>query len=213
MTRVVLGSASTGRLSVLRKAGIDPLVVVSGVDEEAVLAALGAAAADHVVNSLAAAKADAVAARLPVELAADSVVIGCDSMLYLDGRLHGKPADAEATRAQWRSMAGRSGELYTGHAVLRLRNGNITDRHIESAFTTVHFAIPDGDDLTAYIDSGEPLGVAGGFTLDGLGGWFIDRIEGDPSNVIGLSLPLVRELLQRAGLSVAALWADIPSSG
>jgi septum formation protein len=150
---------------------------------------------------------------LPVELAADSVVIGCDSMLYLDGRLHGKPGDAEAARAQWHSMAGRSGQLYTGHALLRLQDGNITERHIESAFTTVHFAIPEGDELTAYIDSGEPSGVAGGFTLDGLGGWFIDRIEGDPSNVIGLSLPLVRELLRRSGLSVASLWANIRPSG
>ena len=208
-TRVVLGSASPGRLTVLRQAGIDPLVVVSGVDEDAVFAALGSnTSPGDVVCALAQAKAEHVAANLDAAVAADCVVIGCDSMLSIDGRLVGKPASAAAARRHWQSIGGRSGQLYTGHCLLRLRDGNVSQRASESAFTTVHFATPTAGDLDAYINSGEPLAVAGGFTLDGLGGWFVDRIEGDPSNVIGLSLPLTRFLLQRVGVSVAELWAS-----
>jgi septum formation protein len=210
MTQLVLASASSGRLSVLRAAGVKPHVIVSNVDEDAIIATVGAANPDQVVSSLATAKADAVAADLPTELADDCVVIGCDSMLYLEGRLYGKPGSAAAARAQWQAMAGRAGQLHTGHAVLRLRNGRITYRQVESATTTVHFATPEPDDLAAYIDSGEPLAVAGGFTLDGLGGWFVERIEGDPSNVIGLSLPLVRRLLARAELSIGDMWTANP---
>jgi septum formation protein len=208
MTPLVLGSASPGRLKVLRQAGIDPLVVVSGVDEDAVIATLGSDASPaDVVRILAQAKADQVATRLDDAIAADCVVIGCDSMLYIDGRLVGKPASADAARSQWQSMGGRSGQLYTGHCLLRLLEGNPIQRVSESSSTTVHFANPTATDLEAYIGSGEPLAVAGGFTLDGLGGWFVDRIEGDPSNVIGLSLPLTATLLQRVGLSIAELWA------
>jgi septum formation protein len=206
MTRVVLGSASTGRLGVLRQAGIDPLVIVSGVDEDAVIASLpdGTSAPD-VVCALAAAKADDVLTKLPAEVAADCVVIGCDSMLEFDGQLRGKPGTVDAARRQWQAMAGRSGVLHTGHAVLR-PNQDSTDRAIESGSTTVYFGNPAATELEAYLRSGEPLAVAGSFTLDGLGGWFVDRIEGDPSNVIGLSLPLTRRLLARVNLSVSDLW-------
>jgi septum formation protein len=208
MTRVVLGSASPGRLKVLRQAGIDPLVVVSGVDEDAVIAALGSdTSPDDVVRSLAEAKADQVVTILDARVAADCVVISCDSMLYIDGRLVGKPASADAARNQWRSMGGRSGQLYTGHCLLRLLDGKVSQRAVESSVTTVHFGTPTTADLEAYLDSGEPFSVAGGFTLDGLGGWFVDRIEGDASNVIGLSLPLTGTMLQCVGLSVAELWA------
>lgn len=208
MTRLVLGSASPGRLKVLRQGGVEPLVVVSGVDEDAIIASLGPGATPgDVVRSLAEAKADHVATILDGAVAADCVVIGCDSMLYIDGRLTGKPASADAARREWQSMAGGSGQLHTGHCVVRLRDGNVSRRAAESSVTTVYFAEPTAADLDAYIDSGEPLAVAGGFTLDGLGGWFVDRIEGDPSNVIGLSLPLTRSLLQRVGLSVTELWA------
>jgi septum formation protein len=211
MTRLVLGSASPGRLKVLRQAGVDPLVVVSGVDEDAVTAALGSdTSPGDVVRILAQAKADQVAASLDGAVAADCVVIGCDSMLYLDGGLVGKPASADAARRQWESMAGKAGQLYTGHCLLRLIDGNVSQRASESSTTTVHFAKPTTADLAAYIRSGEPLAVAGGFTLDGLGGWFVDRIEGDASNVIGVSLPLTRALLQRVGLSVSDLWANNP---
>jgi len=208
MTRVVLGSASTGRLGVLRQAGLDPLVIVSHVDEDAILAAHPAAPATTVVTALATAKADEVVGQVPDSTAADAIVVGCDSMLVLDGRLCGKPGTAEAARRQWQEMAGRSGDLLTGHCVIRLRNGEVVGRVAEIASTTVHFGTPATGDLVAYVNSGEPLWVAGGFTLDALGGWFVDRIEGDPSNVIGLSLPLLRGLLSEIGLSVADLWAE-----
>jgi septum formation protein len=208
MTRIVLGSASPGRLKVLRQAGIDPMVVVSGVDEDAVIADLRPdAPPGDVVRAVAQAKAEQVGAILDGTVAADCVVIGCDSMLYIDGQLVGKPGSADVARSQWRSMGGRSGQLYTGHCLLRLLDGEASRRASESATTTVHFAAPAVADLEAYLANGEPLAVAGGFTLDGLGGWFVDGVEGDPSNVIGLSLPLTRTLLQHVGVSIAALWA------
>jgi septum formation protein len=208
MTRVVLGSASPGRLKVLRQAGIEPVVVVSGVDEDLVTAGLGPdASPGEVVCALAAAKAEQVAGQLDGAVAADCVVIGCDSMLSIDGRLCGKPGSADAALNQWRLMGGRSGRLYTGHCLLRLSDGAITHREVESACTAVRFAAPADADLRAYVADGEPLGVAGGFTLDGLGGWFVEGVDGDPSNVIGVSLPLLRSMLPRVGLSVAALWA------
>lgn len=206
MTRVVLGSASTGRLGVLRQAGLDPLVVVSGVDEDAVMASLGDAPPEKVVSGLAAAKADEVVTHLPAAVVDDCVVIGCDSMLFLDGRLCGKPGDVDTARRQWQAMSGRTAQLYSGHAVLVVRDGSVTQRIAETGVTAVHFGSPSEGDLEAYLRSGEPLGVAGGFTLDGLGGWFIEGIDGDPSNVIGLSLPLLRRMLSAAGISIAQLW-------
>jgi septum formation protein len=212
MTRVVLASASTGRRKVLRQAGIDPLVIVSGVDEDAVVARLDPdATPGDVTTALAAAKADAVAHSLDAEIGADCVVIGCDSMLYQDGELLGKPASADAAHEGWRKMAGRAGQLYTGHCVIRLRDNTITYRAADATSTTVNFGVPPQADLDAYIDRGEPLAVAGGFTLDGLGGWFIEGVHGDPSAVIGISLPLTRRLLALAGLSIATLWAANPA--
>ena len=211
MTRLVLASASAGRLRVLRQAGVDPLVIVSGVDEDAIIAALGPAAPpDAVVCALAAAKAGEVADRLPADVSADCVVIGCDSMLWLDSRLSGKPGTPAAARAQWQLMAGRRGDLYTGHCVVKMRDGFAEQRELAAASTVVRFGEPTADDLAGYIDTGEPLGVAGGFTLDGFGGWFVDGIDGDPSNVIGISLPLVRSLLGRVGVAVTALWRAAP---
>lgn len=211
MTRVVLASASSGRLQVLRQAGIDPLVIVSGVDEDLVVAGLGEhASPGDTVCALATAKADQVAGELDPTLATDCVVLGCDSMLFMDGELRGKPGDADAARAAWATMAGRSGELYTGHSALRMRDGAVVHRESQFGCTTVRFGTPNDDDLNAYVASGEPLWVAGAFTLDGLGGWFIDRIEGDPSNVIGISLPLTRRMLESAGLSISAVWQANP---
>lgn len=207
MTRLVLASASTGRRRVLRSAGVEPFVIVSTVDEDAIIAAQADAPPDAIVTALARAKAEDVIDRLPAEIAADCLVVGCDSMLYLDGTLRGKPGTVAAAKAQWDSMAGRPGELYSGHCVIRLRDGAIVAQESEAGTTTVHFGLPTPQELDAYLDSGEPLGVAGAFTLDGLGGWFVDRIEGDPSNVIGLSLPLLRRLTARCGWSVADIWA------
>ena len=208
MTRVVLGSASAGRLRVLRSAGIDPLVVVSGVDEDQIVERLGIEAdpAD-VVSALARAKAEAVAGDLDPAVAADAVVIGCDSMLYVGGRLCGKPGTPEQARRQWESMAGTAGQLFTGHCVIRSLTGVPRRTATAAAVTTVRFGVPTGPELEAYISSGEPLGVAGAFTIDGLGGWFIDGIDGDPSNVVGLGLSLTRRLFEDVGLALGELWA------
>jgi len=211
MTRVVLGSASPGRRKVLRGAGIDPLVVVSGVDEDAIVAAMSAKSnPSDVTTALAAAKARAVVDVLDPGVAADCVVIGCDSMLFYDGMLRGKPESESAAFQDWRQMAGGSGELYTGHCVIRLRDNVIEHELAEHSCTTVHFGNPLPDELAAYVRTGEPTAVAGGFTLDGLGGWFIDGVTGDPSAVIGIGLPLMRTLFERAGLSISALWAANP---
>lgn len=208
MTRVVLGSASSGRLRVLRSAGIDPLVLVSGVDEDEIVERLGVEAdpAD-VVSALARAKAEAVAGVLDPAVAADAIVIGCDSMLYVGGRLCGKPGTPEQARRQWESMAGTAGQLFTGHCVIRSLAGAPPRTAAAAAVTTVRFGVPTDSELEAYIASREPLGVAGGFTIDGLGGWFIDGIDGDPSNVVGLGLSLTRRLFEDVGLALGELWA------
>ncbi len=162
------------------------------------------------VCALARAKAEQVAGQLDSAVAADCVVIGCDSMLHIDGRLCGKPESVADARRQWQSMAGRAGQLYTGHCLIRLLDREIVHSGTETSITTVHFGTPSPDDLEAYLASGESLRVAGGFTLDGLGGWFIDGVDGDPSAVVGIGLPLTRALLRGAGLSIAALWAANP---
>ncbi|MGB0964215.1 MAG: Maf family protein, partial [Mycobacterium sp.] len=176
MTRLVLGSASAGRLRVLQQAGIDPLVIVSDVDEDALLASLNTELPPQaVVAELASAKAVRVAAKLPEDVASDCVVLGCDSMLLLGDKLCGKPGTAEAARLQWQSMAGSVGQLLTGHTLLRISAGAVTHTDVQTGSTTVHFGTPTQDELAAYIRSGEPTTVAGAFTLDGLGGWFIER--------------------------------------
>jgi septum formation protein len=206
--RVVLASASPARRAVLRAAGVDPLVEVADVDEEALLAAMPAASPAEKVTQLAAAKATAVARRIGA-VHPDAVLIGCDSMLQVGGELVGKPGDADTARRRWKAMAGGNGELVTGHAVLRLAEGEI-DRVAEGhAVTTVRFAEPSDEELEAYLATGEPLAVAGAFTLDGRGGWFVEGVDGDPSNVIGISLPLVRRLLAGVGIRVTDLWEPI----
>jgi septum formation protein len=211
MTRVVLASASPGRLRVLRQAGIDPLVIVSGVDEDQVVAALPESADPaEITVALARAKAGAVARALEPPLTDDCVVIGCDSMLYRDGRLWGKPESEPSALRGWQDMAGRSGELYTGHCVIRLHHDRIEQDVADVAVTGVDFGKPSPEDLAAYVRTGEPTAVAGGFTLDGLGGWFVDAVHGDPSTVIGIGLPMMGRLFDRLGLSIARLWADNP---
>lgn len=203
MTTFVLASASPARLGVLRAAGVEPVVRVSGVDEDALTAALGdSPSPDDVVVSLARAKAAAVQSEFD-----DAVIVGCDSMLSIDGTLQGKPHTVDVARRRWATMAGRPGELLTGHAVLRIVGGETVAVAAACSATTVHFAEPSTEDLESYLASGEPLEVAGAFTLDGLGGWFVDRIEGDPSSVIGIGLPLVRRLLNEVGVSMVDVWS------
>jgi septum formation protein len=196
---IVLASRSPARLAVLRAAGLEPEVRVSGVDETAIFASTAAGLA----GQLAQAKAAAVAAALPARLAG-ALVIGCDSLLDLDGRPLGKPASAGEAVARWREMSGRSGTLVTGHCVIDTATGR---QAAAVAATTVRFGTPSERQITAYVASGEPLAVAGAFTLDGRGGWFVDGIDGDHGNVLGISLPLLRGLLADLGFDVTELWA------
>jgi septum formation protein len=199
VTAIVLASASPARLAVLRAAGLEPEVMVSGVDETA----FRAVTPTELAGQLARAKAAAVAASLPDRLAG-GLVIGCDSLLDLDGRALGKPASAADAAARWRKMSGRSGTLVTGHCVINAATGQ---RAAAVAATTVRFGTPSDQEIDAYVASGEPLGVAGAFTLDGRGGWFVDGIDGDHGNVLGISLPLLRRLLADLGFGVTELWA------
>lgn len=209
MPRLVLASASPARLSVLHAAGVKPVVRVSGVDEDAIAASLAPGTPPaEIVTALAHAKALEVLPALHGEGLRDAVVIGCDSMLLIDGELQGKPGTAEVARERWQTMAGRSAELLTGHSVLRVSDNELVGQASDFSATTVHFGTPTDAELETYLESGEPLQVAGAFTLDGLGGWFVERIEGDPSSVVGIGLPLVRRLLAEVGISVAQLWTE-----
>jgi septum formation protein len=198
--RLILASQSPARLNVLRAAGIEPVVRVSGIDEDALVASLANPTPEETVVALSAAKAEAI------EHDDECVVIGCDSMLLFEGDLVGKPGTAEVARERWRRVAGKSGELITGHTVLRVSAGAVIGKASAAESTTVRFGTPSDEELEAYIATGEPLHVAGGFTIDGRGGWFIDGIDGDHSSVIGISLPLTRRLLGQVGVSVSTLW-------
>lgn len=183
----------------MRDAGLDPQVVVSGVDE----AALTDDDAWELVTMLATAKAQAVAT-----MQRDALVVGCDSMLLFDGEALGKPLTAQAATQRWQRMRGRSGSLLTGHCVIDTATGR--EAHAV-ADTVVHFGVPSDREIEAYVATGEPLNVAGAFTLDGRAAPFIDRIDGDPSNVIGLSLPLLRDLLHQLGTDIIDLWQILPT--
>jgi septum formation protein len=195
--RLVLGSASPARLSLLRQAGLAPEVVVSDFDESTVRAPRVA----EQVALLAAAKAAEVAKR-----ESDALVIGADSLLEFSGKPLGKPADAAEARERWRRMSGRSGILHTGQALFDVQDGAVVSRDIAVASTVVYFASPTAQELEAYLATGEPLAVAGAFTLDGLGAPFVRRVEGDPAAVVGLSLTVLRTQLGKRGLAITDLW-------
>lgn len=219
---MVLGSASPARLSTLRSAGLDPDVVVSGVDEESVSADSPAALA----AVLARLKAEAVVSTLTAGDRA-TVVVACDSVLEMEGRAYGKPGTADEAIERWRAMRGASGILHTGHHVVVLparspRTSAASAEAVGAAVgaaaapgirtaaavgsTLVRFAHPTDAEIEAYVATGEPLRVAGAFTLDGLGGAFVAAVEGDPHNVVGISLPLLRELLGSLGIGWTGLW-------
>lgn len=194
--RFVLASASPARLATLRAAGLDPEVVVSGVDESAVTTS----DPEQLALELASRKAVTVADRATP----DTLVLGCDSVLELDGAAYGKPASAADAVARWQAMRGRSGVLHTGHCLVEAASGTVLAR---GAATTVHFAEVTDAEIAAYVATGEPLAVAGAFTLDGLGGAYVTSIEGDPHNVVGVSLPLLRVLLAELDVAWHELWA------
>ncbi|WP_062069526.1 Maf family protein [Demequina sediminicola] len=197
---LLLASQSPARLATLRAAGVEPDVIVSGVDEDAILDKLRTEHPDaepgDAVLALARAKAEHVAA----EYETNAIVLGCDSMLEIDGAIYGKPGDAETAVARWRTMRGRSGILHSGHWLVDDREDGTRGSVGSSSATVVHFAKLTDDEIEAYVATGEPLKVAGGFTVDGLGGPYVERIDGDFHGVVGVSLPLLRTLL--AELSV-----------
>ncbi len=192
----MLASASPARLKLLRQVGLDPEQVVSGVDE----VAEGTAA--EVAQGLARRKALAVAERTGGE----AVVVGCDSVLEHGGRVLGKPASPAEALARWHDLRGTTGRLHSGHCLVSVAGGRVAQVLEEGAVTSVRFAVASGDDIAAYVASGEPLQVAGAFTIDGLGAAFVEGIVGCHSNVIGLSLPVLQRLLGRLGLSVCDWW-------
>ncbi|GGG75790.1 Maf family protein [Corynebacterium pelargi] len=199
--RLVLASSSPSRRSILLSAGVDPVIAPANVDEDAIMHTLGSASASEVVQALATAKAEAIAPDFP-----DDVVLGCDSMLLLEGELQGKPKTVEATIKRWRQQRGKVATLLSGHHLIT------PDAHRSFVRETqVYFAQASDADIQAYAHSGEPLQCAGAFTLEAIGGWFIDRIEGDPSSVIGLSLPGLREAFYSLGFQASDFWH--PNSG
>lgn len=199
MTTLVLASASPARLATLRSAGVEPTVIVSGVDESQVDGLPPA----ELALQLAELKCAAVAVRADLPDAA--LVIGCDSILELNGEALGKPADADEAVRRWQAMRGRTGTLHTGHSLHDTATGKVA---AATASTVVHFADLTDEEIAAYVATGEPLQVAGAFTVDGLGGAFVTGIEGDYHNVVGLSLPLFRDLLLELGHAWTELWTD-----
>ena len=194
--RLVLASASPARRATLRAAGVFPEVVVSDVDEAAYSADTPAALA----QVLAVAKATSVA---QLSIAADALVVGCDSVLDLDGEALGKPVDSADAVRRWRSMRGRTGTLVTGHCVVDTRSGKQVEA---TSATRVTFADLSDDEIDAYVATGEPLNVAGAFTIDGLGGAFVTELAGDHHTVVGISLPLLRTMLLDLDVAWTSLW-------
>ncbi|KAJ1680509.1 hypothetical protein LUZ63_024271 [Rhynchospora breviuscula] len=210
--RVLLASTSPARLMLLRQAGIEPETRAPDVDEEAVIAAVeaecGVLAPDAHVLLLARRKAADVAQRVVADDPAfDGVVIGGDSMFELDGEILGKPYTAEAATARWRAMRGRTGVLHSGHSVWRVSpDAEAAEVHAVAAASVSFAADVSDDEIAAYVATGEPLQVAGAFTVDSLGGAFIERVEGDPSTVVGMSLSTLRRLVTELGVPWTSLW-------
>ncbi|MEY4366713.1 MAG: hypothetical protein RLZ28_128 [Actinomycetota bacterium] len=216
MTRLVLASTSPARLVLLRNGGIEPICIAPQVDEDLVAAVAEAeglikSTAD-LVGLLARAKAEAV---LNHPDAADAIIIGCDSSLEFAGESLGKPHLPEVARNRWLAMRGLSGQLFSGHHLIdnRIRSDVATQSRKPSlpavtrvSNATVHFANLSDAEIDAYVATGEPLKVAGAFTIDGLGGAFIRAIEGDPHTVVGLSLPTLREMTIELGVDYYSLW-------
>ncbi len=201
-TPLVLASQSSARLSTLRAAGVEPVVIVSGVDEDQ----LGPLPPAELALQLAELKCAAVAGR--DDLPDGALVLGCDSVLDLDGEALGKPGTAEAATLRWQAMRGRSGVLLTGHSLRDTATGHVASA---TAATTVHFADVTDEEIAAYVGTGEPLHLAGAFSIDGLGGAFVTGVEGDHHNVVGVSLPLVRELMAELGHRWTDLWRARPT--
>jgi septum formation protein len=198
MTKLVLASTSPARKRLLTDAGLRFELDSPELPEEELVAELGLEHSEAIVGTLSRAKAEAVAGRH-----ANALVLGCDSALQFRGESLGKPLTAEVASDRWRKLRGSSGELYSGHWLIDTTTGNGVGA---VTVTTVHFANISDAELEAYIATGEPLQVAGAFTIDGLGGAFIERIDGDYHTVVGLSLQKLRELVGELGYSYTSFW-------
>jgi septum formation protein len=199
--RLYLASASPARLATLRSAGVEPVVEVSDVDESTVPTDDPVA----LCTTLARLKCETIVERLRAAGRPEgpALVLGCDSVFELDETSYGKPETADAARERLRQMSGRTGVLHTGHHLVDLATGAAESA---AAATEVTFAELDDAEIVAYVGTGEPLRVAGSFTIDGLGGPFVSRVDGDPHNVVGLSLPLLRQMVRRLGVAWTDLW-------
>jgi septum formation protein len=216
--RLYLASTSPARLATLRAAGIEPIVVPSGVDEDAAVreaeAVSGPLAAADMVLLLARAKAEsALSQAVAAGTHLDGLVLGGDSAFVLDDVIYGKPHTADRARERWHAQRGRTGELYSGHWLIDATHpGNPGGGGPHGlGVTTVARVTFSGDitddEIDAYIATGEPLAVAGAFTIDARGQAFIERIEGDPSSVVGVSIPAVRQLAAQLGVTWPRLWS------
>ena len=199
--RLYLASTSPARLATLRASGIEPIVLPSNVDEDAAVAAASPLTPTEMVQLLARLKAEAV-----VSPEIDGFILGGDSAFELDGVVYGKPHTAEVARERWELQRGREGELHSGHWLIDHRGGVVNGTAGAVSSSLVQFANPSDEEIDAYIATGEPLHVAGAFTIDSLGAAFITRITGDPHSVVGVSLATVRRLRLEFGVSWPSLW-------
>jgi len=206
--KLILASASPARLVTLRNAGINPIVRVSHVDEQAIELSMSTATPSEIAQALAQAKCEKVTQELADsnELTPNTIVIGCDSVFELNGKPYGKPQNAAEAKARWQEMMNTTGILHTGHYLTFTSELGERRTAEATASTQVHLGELTDAEMDAYLSSGEPFAVAGGFTLDGLGGAFVQGVTGDPSNVVGISLPTVRTLITELGITWTDLW-------
>ncbi len=200
MTKIILASQSPARLKILTDAGLSPIVQPSEVDEDAVLKGVEAENPEHYVATLSRAKAEDVAEKTAGD---DTLILGADSALSFEGQILGKPGVSELAIRRWQSMRGKTGFLYSGQTLIDLKTKRSITRF---SATKVWFSDISDEQIKKYVASGEPLQVAGAFTIDSLGGAFIDRIEGDYHTVVGLSLKLLREMITELGYEYTDFW-------
>jgi septum formation protein len=208
--RLYLASTSPARLQTLRSAGVEPISIAPDVDEEAVVTAAEAASGPlevrEMVQLLARAKAEAIVGRRHDGEPIDGLILGGDSAFLTGGVIHGKPHRPEVAKQRWLAQNGGHGDLWSGHWLIDHRGGRVHGAVGRADVATVRFAALDEPEIDAYVATGEPLLVAGAFTIDSLGGPFVRRVEGDPSTVVGLSLSTLRDLVRELGVDWPSLW-------
>ena len=206
--KFVLASASSARRRLLQLIGIEAIVQPSHFDESLIEETHPGILVQSLARKKATIVADQVRQNTPMNTPTNTLVLGCDSVLFLGGEIHGKPKDAADAIQRWRQMRGQKGELYTGHALIDLQHNRVL---VHTAITNVFFAEINDREIEAYVATGEPLHCAGCFALEGRGGLFVEKLEGCHTNVIGLSLPLFRRMLRELGYNISDFWAPNPA--